>query len=94
MSLLKIRKKSALTDRSKIIGSNDKEYIPCPKCGEMVERSRVVKLKYICYNCGAYFRVKTQNRITMVADKCISPSRQFICRQKTPSVLSMPLTML
>lgn len=45
------------------------ELVKCPKCGEMVERDRVVKLKYICYNCDGYFRVKTQNRIKMVADK-------------------------
>lgn len=45
------------------------ELVKCPKCGEMVERDKVVKLKYICYSCGDYFRVKTQNRIKMVADK-------------------------
>ena len=66
MSLLKIRKKSSATPQVKVINGNDKEYIPCPKCGEMVERERVVKLKYICYNCGSYFRVKTPNRISMV----------------------------
>ena len=42
--------------------------IKCPKCGKMVERDRVVKKKYICYECGGYFRVKTNNRIRMVAD--------------------------
>ena len=34
----------------------------------MVSRSRVVKLRYVCYECGGYFRVRTQNRIRMVAD--------------------------
>ena len=34
----------------------------------MVNRDRVVKKKYICYECGSYFRVKTNNRIRMVAD--------------------------
>ena len=43
--------------------------IVCPKCGKMVERSKVVKFKYVCYECGGYFRVKTSNRITMVCDK-------------------------
>lgn len=42
--------------------------IRCPKCGKMVDRARVVKRKYICYECEGYFRVKTQNRIRMVAD--------------------------
>ena len=43
--------------------------IKCPKCKKMVERDRVVKRKYICYECGGYFRVKTNNRIRMVADR-------------------------
>ncbi len=42
--------------------------IRCPKCGKMVDRARVVKRKYICYECEGYFRVKTPNRIRMVAD--------------------------
>ena len=46
----------------------DMNLIKCPKCGKMVERDRVVKKKYICYECGGYFRVKTNNRIRMVAD--------------------------
>ncbi len=69
MSFLKIRKKTSAPFQVRGISGNDKEYIPCPKCGEMVERQRVVKLKYICCNCGFYFRVKTPNRISMVADK-------------------------
>ena len=43
--------------------------IKCPKCKKMVNRDRVVKKKYICYECGSYFRVKTNNRIRMVADR-------------------------
>jgi len=42
--------------------------IKCPRCGKMVDRNRVVKKKYICYECGGYFRVKVTNRIRMVAD--------------------------
>lgn len=42
--------------------------IKCPKCGKMVDRERVVKKKYICYECGGYFRVRVNNRIRMVAD--------------------------
>ena len=40
----------------------------CPKCGRMVDRGRVAKRKYICYECESYFRVKVPNRIRMVAD--------------------------
>lgn len=48
----------------------DKEavMIRCPKCGKMVDRKRVVLKKYVCYECGGYFRVKAKNRIRMVAD--------------------------
>lgn len=42
--------------------------IKCPKCGKMVDRQRVVMHKYICYECGGYFRVRVHNRIRMVAD--------------------------
>jgi len=42
--------------------------IRCPKCGKSVDRARVVKRKYICYECGGYFRVRANNRIRMVAD--------------------------
>ena len=46
----------------------DVHLIRCPKCGKMVDRARVVKKKYICYECGGYFRVRVNNRIKMVAD--------------------------
>ena len=42
--------------------------IKCPKCGKMLDRARVVKKKYICYECGGYFRMRVPNRIKMVAD--------------------------
>ena len=42
--------------------------IRCPKCGKMVDREKVVKRRYICYECGGYFRVKIPNRVKMVAD--------------------------
>ena len=48
--------------------AEEKNLIKCPKCGKMVDRDQVVKKKYVCYECGAYFRVKTKNRIRMVAD--------------------------
>ena len=48
--------------------AEDVYLIKCPKCGKMVDRARVVKKKYVCYECGGYFRVKVPNRIRMVAD--------------------------
>lgn len=42
--------------------------ISCPKCGRELDKQRVVKAKYICYECGSYFRVNTKNRIKMVTD--------------------------
>lgn len=46
----------------------DMTEIKCPKCKKMVNRDRVVKKKYVCYECGYYFRVRTNNRIRMAAD--------------------------
>lgn len=48
--------------------AEDKSLVKCSKCGKMLERGRVVRKRYECYECGAYFRVKTKNRIRMVAD--------------------------
>ena len=44
------------------------EVITCPKCGRNISKKLVVQKKYVCYECGYYFRVKTGNRIRMVAD--------------------------
>lgn len=44
------------------------ELVKCPKCGRMVSKKRVVKRRYICYECQGYFRVTAPNRIHMVAD--------------------------
>ena len=44
------------------------ETVTCPKCGKELDKARVVKDKYICYECGSYFRVKTKNRIKTVTD--------------------------
>ena len=52
------------------MGSVDIETeIKCPKCKKMINRDRAAKNKYVCYECGYYFRVKTHNRIRMVADR-------------------------
>lgn len=44
------------------------ETIKCPSCGKELIRKSVVKKKYICYECGYYFRVRAKNRIRMVTD--------------------------
>ena len=43
--------------------------IVCPSCGREIDSEEAKKNKYVCYECGAYFRVRTKNRIRMVADK-------------------------
>lgn len=65
--LKSIKTKDALIN-TELKKTEDSNLIKCPKCGKMVEKDRVVKKKYICYECGGYFRVKTNNRIRMVAD--------------------------
>ena len=42
--------------------------IQCPKCKKQVNKDRVIRKKYVCYECGYYFRVRTNNRIRMVSD--------------------------
>lgn len=44
------------------------ETITCPNCRKELNKKTVVKRKYICYECGHYFRVRAKNRIRMVAD--------------------------
>lgn len=43
--------------------------IKCPACGKKLNRDYVAKKKYICYECGYYFRVRANNRIKMVIDR-------------------------
>lgn len=45
------------------------ETIRCPACGRELNKKETEKNKYVCYECGSYFRVRTKNRIKMVADK-------------------------
>lgn len=59
-----IPKKTEISQES----PKDTTVIKCPKCGKNVLRERVVKRRYVCYECEGYFRVKTSNRIRMVAD--------------------------
>lgn len=58
----------AVADSNARSQEKDGYMIRCPKCGKMVNRDRVAKRKYICYECDGYFRVRTNNRIRMVAD--------------------------
>lgn len=44
-------------------------WIKCPKCNDMLYKEDVVNHAYTCYKCGAYFRVRTKNRLRMVLDK-------------------------
>lgn len=42
--------------------------IVCPQCQKSLIKTDVVTNNYICTECGSYFRVRTKNRIRMVAD--------------------------
>lgn len=42
--------------------------IKCPSCGRELIKATVVSKKYVCYECGYYFRVRAKNRIKMVTD--------------------------
>ncbi len=44
------------------------ETVKCKACGKELDKKRVVKDKYVCYECGYYFRVRAKNRIKMVTD--------------------------
>lgn len=51
-----------------------KDSMVCPACKKELVKSDVKDNKYVCYECGNYFRVRTSNRIKMVADaKSFSP---------------------
>ncbi len=45
------------------------DIISCPKCDKPLDKKEVIRKKYVCYECGYYFRVSTNNRIRMVADQ-------------------------
>ncbi len=40
----------------------------CKKCGAVLSKTETIANKYVCRECGYYFRVRTKNRIRMVAD--------------------------
>lgn len=43
--------------------------IECPSCKKSISRSDAAANFYICPECNSYFRVRTKNRIKMVADQ-------------------------
>ena len=63
---------ASILKKKKFITVKDKEaadIIVCPACKKELVKSEVVANKYVCYACGSYFRVRTGNRIKMVADQ-------------------------
>ena len=49
--------------------NKDRDIISCPNCKKELDKQLVVMRKYVCYECGYYFRVRAKNRIRMVADE-------------------------
>ena len=43
--------------------------VKCPNCEKNLDKKEVIRKKYVCYECGGYFRVSTNNRIRMVVDQ-------------------------
>lgn len=70
-SLKKNKEKEADTVEVKTEGKAEAEkpaMITCPSCGKELYKDSVVTNKYVCYECGHYFRVRAKNRIRMVVD--------------------------
>lgn len=42
--------------------------VTCKLCGAVIDKTEAKQNRYICTKCGYYFRVRTHNRIRMVAD--------------------------
>ena len=64
---------AAILNKKKLIKwqkqQESKDVIVCPVCKKELNKLEVIINKYVCYECGSYFRVRTSNRIKMVADK-------------------------
>ena len=45
MALFGVKRENLTTDE-------DTELIKCPKCNKMLNKQKVVKKKYVCYECG------------------------------------------
>ena len=63
-SIFKKRKNAPVKEKE----TENPNLIVCPSCKNDLDKSKVVENKYVCYECGSYFRVRTSNRIKMVAD--------------------------
>lgn len=46
----------------------EQDVFVCKKCGAKISKAETVANKYVCKECGYYFRIRTKNRIRMVAD--------------------------
>ncbi|MCR5421264.1 MAG: acetyl-CoA carboxylase carboxyltransferase subunit alpha [Lachnospiraceae bacterium] len=46
----------------------EEDTVTCKQCGAILPKQETKENKYICGKCGYYFRVRTHNRIRMVAD--------------------------
>lgn len=44
-------------------------WIKCTKCGKLIYRKELEKNKFICMECGKYFRMPSQNRIMDIIDE-------------------------
>lgn len=60
---------AALFKKKEYIEITPQDTITCPACGREINKKEAEKNKYVCYECNSYFRVRTKNRIKMVADK-------------------------
>lgn len=50
-------------------GGAGERRITCPCCGADISKEQAIQKYYVCPNCSYYFRVRTNNRIRMVADE-------------------------
>lgn len=44
------------------------DYITCPDCNKSINKQEAIDNFYVCPKCNNYFRVRTKNRLRMVAD--------------------------
>ena len=64
------------------------ETVTCKICKKELDKKIVVKNKYVCYECGYYFRVRAKNRIKMVADA--GSFENWFEEEKTGNPLNFP----
>ena len=64
------------------------ETVTCKICKKELDKKRVVKNKYVCYECGYYLRVRAKNRIKMVADA--GSFENWFEEEKTGNPLNFP----